>query len=71
MRCRSRPGRSRRVRRRSSDAAMVVFVEEGFVRTTLTTLTEVGKRAGAVKGATESVRVSGVLNAAISCSARV
>jgi hypothetical protein len=50
---------------------MAVFVEEGFVRTTLTTLTEVGKRAGAVKGATESVRVSGVLNAAISCSARV
>ena len=47
---------------------MAVFVEKSFVRTTLT---EVGKRAGAVKSATESVGVSGVLNAAMSRSAGV
>jgi hypothetical protein len=50
---------------------MAVFVEKSFVRTMLTTLTEVGKRAGAVKSATESVGVSGVLNAAMLRSARV
>jgi len=50
---------------------MAVFVEKSFVRTMLTTLTEVGKRAGAVKSATESVGVSGVLNAAMSRSAGV